>query len=209
MIDPDGFRPNVGIILSNADGRLLWARRIGQDAWQFPQGGIRSDETPEEAMYRELAEVVDRAARFLDFAQGYFAPLPGQVGRLCRDIGAHRRRVFWWPLLFFLAGTAAVGSLSIARGAHAAGKGGFKFGLIGCGGQGTRDLVSCVNSSPGVEIVAMGDLFEDRLTRCREQLDKLGVDVPASRCFTGFDAYQKVLDCDIDLVILATPPGFR
>ncbi|HSG10577.1 MAG TPA: RNA pyrophosphohydrolase [Gammaproteobacteria bacterium] len=58
MIDPDGFRPNVGIILSNSDGQLLWARRIGQDAWQFPQGGMRSDETPAEAMYRELAEEV-------------------------------------------------------------------------------------------------------------------------------------------------------
>lgn len=58
MIDPDGFRPNVGIILSNREGRLLWARRVGQDAWQFPQGGMRSDETPAEAMYRELAEEV-------------------------------------------------------------------------------------------------------------------------------------------------------
>lgn len=58
MIDPDGFRPNVGIILTNCNGRLLWARRVGQDAWQFPQGGIRSDETPTEAMYRELSEEV-------------------------------------------------------------------------------------------------------------------------------------------------------
>ena len=58
MIDPDGFRPNVGIILSNPEGQLLWARRIGQNAWQFPQGGMRSDETPSEAMYRELAEEV-------------------------------------------------------------------------------------------------------------------------------------------------------
>jgi putative (di)nucleoside polyphosphate hydrolase len=58
VIDPDGFRPNVGIILSNCDGCLLWARRIGQDAWQFPQGGMRSDETPAEAMYRELAEEI-------------------------------------------------------------------------------------------------------------------------------------------------------
>ena len=58
MIDPDGFRPNVGIILSNPQGQLLWARRIGQNAWQFPQGGMRSDETPAEAMYRELAEEV-------------------------------------------------------------------------------------------------------------------------------------------------------
>ena len=48
----------MGIILSNGEGRLLWARRIGQDAWQFPQGGMRSDETPAEAMYRELEEEV-------------------------------------------------------------------------------------------------------------------------------------------------------
>jgi putative (di)nucleoside polyphosphate hydrolase len=58
VIDSDGFRPNVGIILSDARGRVLWARRIGQDAWQFPQGGIQRDETPEQAMYRELAEEV-------------------------------------------------------------------------------------------------------------------------------------------------------
>ena len=58
MIDSDGYRPNVGIILCNRDAQLLWARRIGQDAWQFPQGGIRSDETPEDALYRELAEEV-------------------------------------------------------------------------------------------------------------------------------------------------------
>lgn len=56
VIDADGYRPNVGIILSNDRGRLLWARRIGQDAWQFPQGGIRSEETPQEALYRELFE---------------------------------------------------------------------------------------------------------------------------------------------------------
>ncbi|MCB1744432.1 MAG: RNA pyrophosphohydrolase [Gammaproteobacteria bacterium] len=56
MIDMDGFRPNVGIILCNRDRQVLWARRIGQDAWQFPQGGIKAHETPEEAMYRELRE---------------------------------------------------------------------------------------------------------------------------------------------------------
>ena len=56
MIDLDGYRPNVGIILSNDRGRLLWARRIGQDAWQFPQGGIHASETPEEALFRELNE---------------------------------------------------------------------------------------------------------------------------------------------------------
>ncbi len=58
MIDSDGFRPNVGIILANQLGQVLWAKRIGQDAWQFPQGGINGDESPEEAMFRELYEEV-------------------------------------------------------------------------------------------------------------------------------------------------------
>lgn len=52
----------MGIILSNQDGHLLWARRIGQDAWQFPQGGIRSDETPQEALFRELGEEIGLAS---------------------------------------------------------------------------------------------------------------------------------------------------
>ena len=56
MIDSDGYRPNVGIILSNPAGKVFWARRCGQDAWQFPQGGIRDSETPDQAMYRELFE---------------------------------------------------------------------------------------------------------------------------------------------------------
>ena len=56
MIDPDGFRPNVGIVLMHGDGRVFWARRVRRDGWQFPQGGMNSDETPLEAMYRELEE---------------------------------------------------------------------------------------------------------------------------------------------------------
>lgn len=62
MIDSDGFRPNVGIILANPVGEVLWARRIGQDAWQFPQGGIHQNESPEEAMFRELQEEVGLSA---------------------------------------------------------------------------------------------------------------------------------------------------
>lgn len=58
MIDGNGFRLNVGIILTGSDGRLFWGRRIGQDAWQFPQGGVRSGETAEQAMLRELKEEV-------------------------------------------------------------------------------------------------------------------------------------------------------
>jgi putative (di)nucleoside polyphosphate hydrolase len=58
VIDSEGFRPNVGIILCNEEGRLFWAKRIGQRSWQFPQGGIQRDESPEQAMFRELAEEV-------------------------------------------------------------------------------------------------------------------------------------------------------
>ncbi len=58
MIDSDGFRPNVGIILTNQKGQLFWGRRVGQNAWQFPQGGIKAKETPLQALYRELREEV-------------------------------------------------------------------------------------------------------------------------------------------------------
>jgi putative (di)nucleoside polyphosphate hydrolase len=56
VIDPDGYRPNVGIILVRDDGSVFWARRAYRDGWQFPQGGMNTDETPLEAMYRELEE---------------------------------------------------------------------------------------------------------------------------------------------------------
>lgn len=56
MIDQDGFRLNVGIILAHPTGSVLWARRRGEDAWQFPQGGMKAGETSEETMYRELHE---------------------------------------------------------------------------------------------------------------------------------------------------------
>lgn len=58
MIDADGFRANVGIVLSNDEGHVFWARRVGRSGWQFPQGGIRRDESAEAAMYRELREEV-------------------------------------------------------------------------------------------------------------------------------------------------------
>jgi putative (di)nucleoside polyphosphate hydrolase len=58
MIDREGYRPNVGIILTNAKNQVFWGKRIRQDAWQFPQGGIQYGETPEQAMYRELHEEV-------------------------------------------------------------------------------------------------------------------------------------------------------
>ena len=56
--DSNGFRSNVGIILTRQDGSLLLGGRLGQAGWQFPQGGMQIDETPEQAMYRELAEEI-------------------------------------------------------------------------------------------------------------------------------------------------------
>lgn len=62
MIDADGFRPNVGIILTNDAHRLFWGRRIGRSGWQFPQGGIRAEESAEQALFRELHEEVGLTA---------------------------------------------------------------------------------------------------------------------------------------------------
>lgn len=58
MIDPQGYRANVGIVLLNQRGQAFWGRRIGMSAWQFPQGGINPDESLEQAMFRELHEEV-------------------------------------------------------------------------------------------------------------------------------------------------------
>ncbi len=58
MLDRDGYRPNVGIIICNAKNQVFWGKRVREHSWQFPQGGIKSGETPEQAMYRELMEEV-------------------------------------------------------------------------------------------------------------------------------------------------------
>jgi putative (di)nucleoside polyphosphate hydrolase len=58
MIDRDGYRPNVGIVLCNRKNEVFWGKRVKEHSWQFPQGGIKHGETPEEAMYRELTEEV-------------------------------------------------------------------------------------------------------------------------------------------------------
>ena len=58
MLDKDGYRPNVGIVLCNDSKEVLWARRINHDGWQFPQGGVKPNESPTEAMYRELREEI-------------------------------------------------------------------------------------------------------------------------------------------------------
>jgi predicted dehydrogenase len=83
-------------------------------------------------------------------------------------------------------------------------------GLIGCGGRGTGAAENCLESSPNVKLVAMADMFKDRLDGSRRNLSKRdGFKVTDDNVFIGFDAYKKVLDTGVDMVILATPPGFR
>ncbi|MDW8364529.1 MAG: Gfo/Idh/MocA family oxidoreductase, partial [Abditibacteriales bacterium] len=113
---------------------------------------------------------------------------------------------------------------------HAAGSDVIRVGLIGCGGRGTGALHDIVNAAPNIEIVALGDLFQEKVDRCfnlmsaaaqsgdgsrgrRRAADpsKLSAawKVTRERCFSGFDNYLKVIHSGVDLVILATPPGFR
>ena len=102
--------------------------------------------------------------------------------------------------------------LAIQQGAHAAGSDIIKVGLVGCGGRGTGAASNAINADPGVRLVAMADLFEDRLKMSLEQLKKAhpdAVEVIPERCFTGFDCYKELIAGDVDVVLLATPPHFR
>ncbi len=114
----------------------------------------------------------------------------------------------------FIGASAAVSLTAMLPGAvFAAGSDKLRIGLVGCGGRGTEAAVNCVESSDGIELVALGDLFKDQLDdslkRLKEKLPKESLNVTRRSSFVGFDAFQKVLASDIDLVILATPPHFR
>ena len=85
-----------------------------------------------------------------------------------------------------------------------------KIGLIGCGGRGTGAAENCLSAAPNVQIIAMADMFKDRLDNSRKLLsEKDGYKVKDDLTFTGFDAHKRILDTPIDMVLLATPPGFR
>ena len=85
-----------------------------------------------------------------------------------------------------------------------------KVGLVGCGGQGTGDLMNLLSVADDIKVVALGDTFMDRIDGCRNRLkERFNQEVPDEMCFVGFDAYKDVIDTDIDMVMLVTPPGFR
>jgi len=109
-----------------------------------------------------------------------------------------------------------VGLAAVATGAsrmYAAGSDKIRVGLIGCGGRGTHDTGNCLKCAENVELVAMGDLLEDRLRSSRARLTKAQPDkvkVTDETCFAGWDACQKVVSLpQVDLVVLTTPPHFR
>ena len=85
-----------------------------------------------------------------------------------------------------------------------------KAGVIGCGGRGSGAIVNLLTAANGIKVVALGDTFADRLEGLKKNLaEKHNQVVPDANCFVGFDAYKKVIDSGVDMVIIATPPVFR
>ncbi|MDR2863083.1 MAG: Gfo/Idh/MocA family oxidoreductase [Puniceicoccales bacterium] len=123
-------------------------------------------------------------------------------------VGANSRRGFIGNCVA-LAGLPILASLPV--NAFAAGTDEqLKVGLIGCGGRGRDAANDCRKAHPSVKIWALGDVFADVTERARKTLSKNErTNVPQERCFSGFDAFEKVIASGVDLVILATPPHFR
>ena len=118
----------------------------------------------------------------------------------------------WGRRRFIAAGAAMLATSPVLGARRVAGDDPLTVGVIGCGGRGTGAACDALAASAEVRIVSLGDLFPDRLESCRNHLasvDPARATVPRSRCFSGFEAYEAVLGTDCDLVILATPPGFR
>lgn len=149
------------------------------------------------------------------------------------SVDAFSRRRFLRNTSLGLAGAAAALDFPFVTTAHAAADMPIKIGLIGCGGRGTGAALDALGAATNViypkagyhtedvaqdakttekniQIVALCDVFPDRLERCRAQLKKLRMDIPDEACFSGFDGYKKLLAMpDVNYVILATPPHFR
>ncbi|MEA1877805.1 MAG: Gfo/Idh/MocA family oxidoreductase [Bacteroidota bacterium] len=85
-----------------------------------------------------------------------------------------------------------------------------KAGLVGCGNRGTGAAFNFLDAGPNLELIALADVFDDQLQLCRQKLKKQkNVDIPDNKCFTGFDGFKRLLETDIDIILLATPPHFR
>src|SRR5260370_13614630 len=121
------------------------------------------------------------------------------------------RRDFLKKTSAAVAGASVLGGLSVERSAFAAGSDTLKLALIGCGGRGSGAADQALSTGGSVKLVAMADVFKDHLEGSLRNLTtrhKEKVDVPADHQFIGFDAYKQAIAL-ADVVILATPPGFR
>lgn len=125
------------------------------------------------------------------------------------------RREFLKSSTITAAGTSVLGTLAALPGAFAASDDTIKIGLVGCGGRGKGATLNALATQGNVKLVAMADAFPWQLEKCyvelqRELADRPGrMVVDAEHKFIGLDAYRKLLASGVDLVILATPPGFR
>ncbi len=122
------------------------------------------------------------------------------------------RRQFIKSSSAVVAAGVALPSFSIPQKAFAANDETIRVGLIGCGGRGTGAASQAMKADSNVMLTAMGDMYPDRLDVSHNALKKAAeekIQVTPENKFTGFDAYKKVLESGVDLVILATPPGFR
>ncbi|MBI5387534.1 MAG: Gfo/Idh/MocA family oxidoreductase [Verrucomicrobia bacterium] len=110
-----------------------------------------------------------------------------------------------------LTGAALAGTLALERSAHAAGSDVIRIGLIGCGGRGTAAAINAMNAGPDIRLVALADIFDERLKASREQLKQAKpeqVEVKDDHCFIGFDAYEKVIASRVDAVLIAPASHF-
>jgi predicted dehydrogenase len=124
-----------------------------------------------------------------------------------KDKGKHAKN-------FAAASGAAALANSVASVAHARGSGKIKVGLLGCGGRGNGALRNCMDADPGIEVIALADLFESQVKRTRERIsrdekyrDRVKID--NDHLFWGFDCHEKLVRCDADLLLMATAPAFR
>ena len=122
------------------------------------------------------------------------------------------RRTFLKQSTAAVVGTTLAATLGSARMAHASGSDILKVGLIGCGGRGSGAAVNAMHAEDNVRLTAMADLFPDRLEAAKKNIKQAIGDkfqVTDDHCFTDFDAYQKLIDSGVDVVLLATSPHYR
>ncbi|MEI7730384.1 MAG: Gfo/Idh/MocA family oxidoreductase [Verrucomicrobiota bacterium] len=128
------------------------------------------------------------------------------------DQAAGSRRQFLKNSTLLTAGGVIAASLPSPLAVHAAGSSELKVAVIGCGGRGSGAAADCFAAGGNIKIVAVADAFEDKAKGAAKNImAKCGpkADIPTERIFSGLDAYQKAINCGVDMVILAGPPGFR